>query len=47
MSDHQGIFTQFFLDPEVFFSLLVIFINATTKEFTFVNKAISSYDNAF
>ena len=30
MSDHQGIFTQFFLDPEVFFSLLVIFINATS-----------------
>ena len=34
MSDHHEIFTQFFLDPEVFFSLHTMFINALTNEFT-------------
>ena len=34
MSDHHGIFTQFFLDPEVIFSSHTIFINAYTNEFT-------------
>ena len=34
MSDHYEIFTQFFLDPEVIFSLHTMFINAPTKEFT-------------
>ena len=34
MSDHHEIFTQFFLDPEVFFSSHTMFINAPTKEFT-------------
>ena len=47
MSDHHGIFTQFFLDPEVIFSSHTMFINASTKEFTFVNNAIPSYDIAF
>ena len=34
MSDHHEIFTQFFLDHEVFFSSHTMFINAQTKEFT-------------
>ena len=34
MSDHHDIFTQFFLDHEVFFSSYTMFINAQTKEFT-------------
>ena len=34
MSDHHEIFTQFFLDHEVFFSLHTMFINAQIKEFT-------------
>ena len=34
MSDHPEILTQFFLDPEVIFSLHTMFINAPTKEFS-------------
>ena len=34
MSDHQEIFTQPFLDPEVIFSSHTMFINAPTKELT-------------
>ena len=34
MSDHHEIFTEFFLDHEVIFSLHTMFINALTKEFT-------------
>ena len=34
MSDYHEIFTQFFLDHEVFFSSHTIFINAQTEEFT-------------
>ena len=34
MLDHYGIFTQFFLDPEVILSSHTMFINAPTKEFT-------------
>ena len=37
----------FFLRPDVFFSSHTMFINASTKEFTLVNNAISSYDIAF
>ena len=33
MSDHHEIYTQFFLDHEVFFSSHIMFINAQTKEF--------------
>ena len=44
MSDHHVILTQFFLDPEVIFSSHIMFINASTKEFTLVNNAIPSYD---
>ena len=47
MSDHHEIFTQFFLHPDVIFRSHTMFINASTKEFTLVNKAISSYDIAF
>ena len=47
MSDHHGNLTQFSLDPDVIFSLHSMFINASTKEFTLVNNAISSYDIAF
>ena len=47
MSDHKEIFTQFFLDPEVIFSLHTMFINASTKEFTLVNSAFPSHDVAF
>ena len=38
---------HFYLDPDVIFSSHTIFINASTKEFTLVNNAISSYDIAF
>ena len=34
MSDHNVIFTQFFLDREVIFSSDTMFINVPTKEFT-------------
>ena len=47
MSDHHGIFTQFFSDPEVIFSSHSKFINAPTKEFTRVNNAIPSYDYSY
>ena len=47
MSDHHGIFIQFFLDPEVIFSSHTVFINASRKEFTRVNNAIPCYDTAF
>ena len=46
MSDHYGIFTHFFKDPEVIFSSYTILINASTKEFIIVNNAIPSYDIA-
>ena len=47
MSDYHEIFKHFFLHPDVIFSSHTIFINASTKEFTLVNNAISSYDIAF
>ena len=47
MTDHHGIFTQFFLDPEVIFSSHTMFINASTKKFTLVNNAFPSHDVAF
>ena len=47
MSDHHGIYTQFFLDPEVIFRLYIMFINAATKEFTLVNNAFASHGIAF
>ena len=48
MSDHHEIFTQYyFLDPEVILSSHTMFIDASTKEFTLVNKAIPSYGTAF
>ena len=34
MSDHNEIFTQFFLDPKPIFSSHTMFIIAPTKEFT-------------
>ena len=37
----------FFLHPDVIFSSHTMFINASTKEFTLVNNATSSYDIAF
>ena len=37
---------NFFLKHEVFFSSHTMFINAPTKEFTFVNIAIPSHDIA-
>ena len=46
MSDHHEIFTHF-LQPDVIFSSHTMFINASTKEFTLVNNAISSYVIAF
>ena len=36
-----------FLDPEVIFSSHIMFINASTKEFTLVNNALPSHDVAF
>ena len=47
MSDHHGIFTQFFLNHEVIFSSHTMFINASTKKFTLANNAITSYDITF
>ena len=47
MSDHHGIYTQFFFDPEVIFSSHIMFINAATKEFTIVNVAFARIDVAF
>ena len=47
MSDHHEIFTHFFLHPNFIFSSHTMLINASTKEFTLVNNAISSYDIAF
>ena len=47
MSDHHEIFTQFFLDPEVILGSHIMFINAATKLFTFVNNASPSHDFAF
>ena len=47
MSHHHGIYTQFFLDPEAIFSSHIMFINASTKEFTLVNKDFASHDVAF
>ena len=47
MSDHHEIFTQFFLHPDVIFSSHTMFINASKREFTLVNNAISSYGIAF
>ena len=38
---------QFSLDPAVIFSSHTMFINASTKEFTLVNNAITSYDITF
>ena len=37
----------FILHPDVIFSSHTMFINASTKEFTLVNNAISSYEIAF
>ena len=47
MSDHHGIFTQFFLDPEVIFNPHIMFINASIKVFTHVNNVFPSHDVAF
>ena len=47
MSDHHEIFTHFFLHPDVIFSSHNMLINASTKEFTLVNNAITSYEIAF
>ena len=43
MSDHREIFTQFFLNHEVFFNSHTMFIDTSTKEFTLVNIATSSH----
>ena len=40
-------FVHIFLNPDVVLSSHTMFINASTKEFTLVNNAISSYDIAF
>ena len=47
MSDHHGIFTQFFLDPEVIFNSQIMFVYAYKKEFTLVNNAFPSHDVAY
>ena len=46
MSDHHRMSTQFIKDSEIIFSSHSLFINASTKEFTLVNKDIPSYDIA-
>ena len=40
-------FLHIFLNHEVIFSSHTMFINTSTKEFTFVNNAIPSHDIAF
>ena len=47
MSDHYEIYKQFFLDPEVILRSRIMFINASTKEFTLVNNAFPSHDVAY
>ena len=47
MSDHHEIFTQFFSDREVILRSYIMFINASTKEFTPVNNASPSHDVPF
>ena len=47
MSDHHEIFTQLFSDPELILRSYIMFINASTKEFTRVNNASPSHDVAF
>ena len=47
MSDHHEIFTQFFSDREVISRSHIMFINASTKEFTLVNNASPSLDVPF
>ena len=46
MLDHHGIFTQFFLDPEVIFSSHTMFINAPTKD-TFSDLAFHVHTSKF
>ena len=43
----MGFMHNFLLDPEVIFSSHIMFINASTKEFTLVNDAFASHDVAF
>ena len=43
MSDHHEIFTQFFLNHEVFLRSHTMFIITSTKEFTLVNIALSNH----
>ena len=47
MSDHHEIFVKKFQDSEVILSLHAMFINASTKELTLTNNAITRYDIAF
>ena len=48
MSDHHGIFTQFFLDPEVIFSSHTMFIIASTKEFNSCkSQALTLHSNIY
>ena len=47
MSNQAVTFTQFFLDLEVIFSSQTMFINTSTKVFTYVSIAIPRHDNAF
>ena len=47
MSDHHEICTQFFSDREVILRSHIMFINASTKEFTLVNNASPSHDVPF
>ena len=45
--DHHEIFTQFFSDHEVILRSHIMFINASTKEFTLVNNTSTRHDVAF
>ena len=45
--DHHEIFTQIFSDREVILRSHIMFINASTKEFTLVNNASPSHDVPF
>ena len=40
-------FYTIFLDPEVILNSHIMFINASTKEFTLVNNAFTSHDVAY
>ena len=42
ISDQHGIYTQFFLDPDVIFTSHTVYFNAFTKDFTLIHLVTCS-----